>query len=103
MEWAVSRPKESTEPPRGGLRHGEGRDETDAGGGPGNVAQRDVPGEAGEWSRRAGPHLRQDADALHQDSAGRQGDGGPDAVRPVPGADHFSREMNWKLKDFQGT
>ena len=43
----------------------------------------------------------QDADALHQDTAGRQGDGGSDAVRSDPGADHFPREMirkGWDMK-----
>ena len=71
----------------------KGRHDTDAGGDPGNAAQRHVPGEAGERPRRAGPHLRKDADALHQDPAGRQGDGGADAVRPHPGADHLPREV----------
>jgi len=56
----------------------KGRNDTDAGRNPGDAAQCDVPGEAGKWSCGAGTHLRQDADALHKDFAGRQGDGGPD-------------------------
>ena len=43
--------------------------------------------------RGAGTHLGKDADALHQDPPGRQGDGRADAVRPVARADHVPREV----------
>ena len=78
---------------RDGLAHGERRHDPDAGRGRRDAAQRDVPREARERARRAGTHLREDADALHQDPAGRQGDGRSLAVRPVPGADHLPREV----------
>ena len=59
----------------------------------GDAAQRDVSREAGERPCGSRAHLRKDADALHQDPAGRQGDGRAHAVRPVAGADHVPREV----------
>ena len=47
----------------------EGRHDPDAGGGGGDAAQRDVPREARKRACGAGTHLREDADALHQDPA----------------------------------
>ena len=61
--------------------NGEGRNDPDAGGDRGNPAERDLPGEAGKRARGAGTHLREDAHALHPHPAGRQGDGGADALR----------------------
>ena len=48
-----------------------------------------VPGAAPERSRGAGPHFRQDAQALHPPRGGRQGEDGDVALRRVQGADHL--------------
>ena len=47
-----------------------------------------------------GAHFWKDADALHSNSSGRQGDGGDDSIRPDARAHYFPREVVISSKYF---
>ena len=56
--------------------------------------ERHVPGRARERPQGAGPHLREDADALHPDPARGPRPGGAHPLRPHPRSDHLPLQVN---------
>ena len=57
-------------------------------------SQRNVPRRTREWPLRAGPHLGQDADALHPDTARGPRPSRGDAVRPPEGPYHLPLQVS---------
>src|SRR3990172_7433239 len=55
--------------------------------------QRHVPGRARERTQGVGPHLGEDADALHPDPPGGPGAGGAFAVRPIARPDRVPLQV----------
>ena len=59
-------------------------------------AERDVSCEAGKRTCSSWPYFWKDADALHPNFAGRQGNGGDDSLRPDKSQNYFPREVKIK-------
>ena len=57
------------------------------------LAERDVQGATGEWSRGPRPHLRQAAPELHPHPARRHRPRRAQSLRPHPGSHHLQDEM----------
>ena len=75
------------------IKSAEGRTDRDGGNGDAGVAGDDVSRGAARPADGPRAYLRQNAQAFHPDSPGRQSGGGAVALRFNQGADHFSGEI----------